>query len=97
VELEDKVFRAWGVLTSCRSIGTREAVTLLSRLRLGISLGLIENVSLETVTSLFFLAQRSHVQAAVEPSQEQKVVDFARARIIREKLVAADYSGGNHV
>jgi protein arginine kinase len=86
IELEDKVFRAWGILNSCRSIGAREASTLLSRLRLGINLGLIEDVAPETVTSLFFFTQKSHVQAASEPTQDEAVIDIQRASMIRERL-----------
>ena len=97
IELEDKVFRARGVLNSCRTIGSREAVTLLSRLRLGINLGMIEDVRPETVTSLLFLTQRSHVQATMEPAQDEQTIDVCRASIIRETLAAAQSPGGSHV
>jgi protein arginine kinase len=86
IELEDKVFRAWGILSSCRSIGAREASTLLSRLRLGVNLGLIDGVAPETVTSLFFFSQKSHVQASSEPTQDEAVINIHRANMIRERL-----------
>ncbi len=68
-EVEDKVFRAYGILTNCRSITSREAIDLLSNLHLGISLNLIPKVSLEKVNALFFLCQKSHVQKIFEDSE----------------------------
>ena len=68
-EVEDKVFRAYGILTNCRSITSREAIGLLSSLRLGISLNLIPKVPLEKVNALFFLCQKSHVQKIFEDSE----------------------------
>jgi len=68
-EVEDKVFRAYGILTNCRSISSREAIDLLSNLHLGISLNLIPNIPLEKVNALFFLCQKSHVQKIFEGSE----------------------------
>ena len=39
VDLEDRVYRAWGLLTWCRYLTHREAIEALSALRLGVSLG----------------------------------------------------------
>jgi protein arginine kinase len=89
VEVEDKIFRAWGILTACRVIGSKEATNLLSRLRLGVSIGLIKDILLETVTSLFFLIQRSHIQKAmglIDGSKDTQMIDYYRAKIIRERL-----------
>ncbi|MFI5368948.1 MAG: hypothetical protein ACHQ1F_08030, partial [Spirochaetia bacterium] len=41
VDIEDRVFRAWGLLTWCRYVSHREAIEALSALRLGVALGLI--------------------------------------------------------
>jgi protein arginine kinase len=94
IELEDKVFRAWGILSSCRSIGAREASTLLSRLRLGINLGLISEVPLETATSLFFFSQKSHVQAASDAAMDEAAINIHRASMIRERI-ATNLGGCN--
>jgi protein arginine kinase len=96
-ELEDKIFRAYGILTNCRSISSREAIDLLSNLRLGISLGLISGITLEKVNALFFFCQKSHVQKIFEESEETvntKTVDSQRAKIIRKTLVDCETKGG---
>ena len=90
-EMEDRVYRALGVLKHCRFITAREAIDLLARVRLGISLRLIEGISLEAVTPLLFLCQKSHVQKVLNPEGEvdSRMVDHARARIVRDVLAAA--------
>jgi protein arginine kinase len=85
-EVEDRVFRALGILTNCRAITSREAIELLSDLRVGVSLELIKDLSLEKINSLFFLCQKSHVQKVLGESGSRKPIDAARAEIIRNAL-----------
>jgi protein arginine kinase len=89
VEIEDSVYRALGILTNCRTIGIREAIELLSRVRLGISLDLIKNVDFKTVTYLFFITQKSHIQRLADEKKEKvdiKLIDYMRAKIIRDRI-----------
>ncbi len=97
VDLEDRVCRALGILSHCRSISSREAMDHLSSLRLGASLGLTEGLSLETVTALFFLSQKHHVQQLLEDGEEassSKAIDYARAKAIREAIASREVPGG---
>ena len=96
IDLEDRVGRAFGILTHCRSISSREAMDHLSSLRLGASLGLVEGLTLDTVTALFFLSQKHHVQQMLGQDDEagSKAIDIARARTIREALAGRDVRGG---
>ena len=96
IDLEDRVCRAFGILTHCRSISSREAMDHLSSLRLGASLGLVEGLTLDTVTALFFLSQKHHVQQMLGQDDEagSKAIDIARARTIREALAGRDVRGG---
>lgn len=41
IELEDKIFRSYGILTNCRKISSKEAMQLLSDLRLGFMTGIL--------------------------------------------------------
>jgi protein arginine kinase len=97
VELEDRVCRALGILTHCRSISSREAMEHLSSLRLGACLGLVDGVGMDTVTSLFFLSQKHHVQQLLDEGEEaggSKAIDQARATAIRTTLAGGDKAGG---
>jgi protein arginine kinase len=97
IDLEDGVFRAYGLLSYARSISSREAIELLSALRLGIALGLVKDVPLETVTTLLFFTQQAHVRLlageALE-NAESAYVDYARAGLIHEFLSRNTLRGG---
>jgi protein arginine kinase len=100
VDIEDRVFRALGLLTYCRYISTREAVENLSSLKLGVCLGLLDAVDNPTVTALLFLAQKSHIQKLLQSRHDVidgKLIDYARAKLIREALTVARGEGHDHV
>jgi protein arginine kinase len=88
MEIEDRVFRAFGLLKYCRSISVREAVEHLSSLRLGAALGWI-TIPLARITALLFLTQKSHVQRLIdspETGADTKLIDYTRALMIKEAL-----------
>ena len=91
-EMEDRVYRALGTLRYCRFLSAREAIELLAKVRLGVALGLLEGLDLETVTPLLFLCQKSHIQKVLnqmDAEVDSKLVDYTRARVIRDALAGA--------
>lgn len=88
VDIEDIVFRAWGVLTHCRRISAKEAIDLLAALRFGAVLGVLD-VPVETVTALQFVTQKAHIQHYLkggENEAESEQVDITRAKVIQTVL-----------
>lgn len=89
IEIEDRVFRALGVLKQCRSISALEAIELFSQIRLGISLGLVNDISIEKSTALIFLCQSAHIKKILEimdDGVDTKLVDYTRAKFVRDAL-----------
>ncbi len=89
VDIEDRVYRAWGLLTWCRYLTHREAIEALSALRLGVALGLVASVDSSTITALLFLSQKSHIQRVLQShadAADGKLIDYTRAKIIRDAL-----------
>ena len=89
VELEDAIYRAYGQLSQCRLIGSKEAIELLAKVRLGVSLGVLASPSLETVTALLILSQKSHIQKMLDTTGDEtdnKLVDYTRAKLLRRVL-----------
>jgi protein arginine kinase len=89
LEVEDIVFRAYGLLTNARVMSSKEAVNLLSSLRLGIALGFIDTIPLHVITALFFLTQKSHVLNSLGISSDDfddSMINAQRAVIIRNAL-----------
>jgi len=88
-ELDDRVWRALGILRHARMIKSDEAMQLLSMIRLGRMLGLIDNVSLETIHALLLSTQPTHLQRTLGKTLTQQQRRAARAELIREKLGGA--------
>lgn len=84
--LEDVAFRALGTLRYARSLSSSEFMELISRVRLGISTGIIRDVPLETAESLIVEAGPATVQATAGKPLEPAQRDRLRAEIVRERL-----------
>ncbi len=88
VPLDDKILRAWGLLTHARTISSEETLTLLSAVRLGIHLGRLSSVDIATVNELFMLSRPGHIQKLHGSELEESDRDKARADYLRHRLGA---------
>ena len=86
LSLEDRVWRALGVLKAARSISSEETMDLLSSVRLGVNLGLLSNVDIATVNELFILTQPAHLQRLEKRDLDPDERDATRAEFIRRQL-----------
>jgi len=87
--LEDRIWRAYGVLRAARTITSEETLELLSAIRLGVNLGLLPpELTIESVNELFITSQPAHLQKLSAGKMEPRVRDVARANLLREKLGA---------
>lgn len=80
--LEDKIMRSLGTLKSARIMQSSEMVSLLSDVRLGISLGIIDNVDVKNVNNLMVTASRAHLSDTENPESDFER-DIERAKLIR--------------
>jgi protein arginine kinase len=91
VQIEDKVWRAYGTLRYCRSIQSREVINLCSAVRLGVALGLPGLAPLHVINELLVLTQPAHLQrfygAELTPAER----NVYRAQLVRERLEAAEH------
>jgi protein arginine kinase len=88
VALDDKVFRALGLLRSARMVATEEVLLLLSHLRLGVNLGRIKGIDIKTINELFLLTQPAHLRKITGRKLEGDHRRAARADYIRQRLGA---------
>jgi len=84
--LHDKVSRAYGVLKTAHTISSEETMLLLSDVRMGINLGLIDDLEIPTVNELFIQTQPAHLQKIQGKKMEGDVRRAARADYIRARL-----------
>ena len=86
VQLEDKVWRAFGLLKAARKITSEETMDLLSSVRLGVNLGLLPELDISTVNELFILTQPAHLQRLEKRALTTGERDAMRAEFIRRQL-----------
>ena len=86
--LDDKVFRALGILRSARMLSSEEVLFLLSHLRMGVNLGRVKGVDINRVNELFLLTQQAHLQKVLSKKLEGDERKIARATFVRTKLGA---------
>jgi protein arginine kinase len=89
-QLEDRVWRAYGILAHARSISSGESMGLLSELRLGIDMKIIQEIDPRVFNSLMVSIQPSFLQQKSQAELESKERDIIRATIIREKILNGD-------
>ena len=85
-QIEDAAHRAFGVLRHARLLGTEESMKLLSVVRLGISLGVIDQGSTGDVHALMLAVQPAHLQRAAGREMTQDERRIERARLVRTRL-----------
>lgn len=84
--LEDRVCRAYGALRHARVISSEEALRLLSDVRLGIDLGVIQGVPRRLVTELIVMTRPAFLVKLAGRDLPPFPRDVYRAQLIREKL-----------
>lgn len=84
--LEDKVFRSFGILSNARIITSQETVELLSMVRLGIDLEILQHVDRTVLNDLLIKIQPAHLQKLENKKLTATERDHHRASLIREKI-----------
>jgi len=91
LEVENEIWRAWGILTNARAMGSHEAVQLLSKLRLGIDRNYFHGLSHGELNRLVVQIQPAHLQIKDGSAINMSSRDAARADFLRSRLTR---SGG---
>ena len=77
--LHDQISRAYGILKNAHTISSEETMYLLSSVRMGINLGLIDDLEIPTVNELFIHTQPAHLQKLRKAHLESAERNVARA------------------
>lgn len=86
---KDRVHRAYGILTNCITIKLEEAMKLLSELRAGYFMGLIDS-KLKSDLSIYSLMtniQPYNIQKISKKTDDEELINFYRAEYLRNKLI----------
>jgi len=86
LQLEDRVNRAYGLLTHSRLISSEETIKLLSDVLMGAALNLIPKADGQVVKELFFLIRPAILQKLIGRELTPGERDHYRAAMVREHL-----------
>lgn len=86
IPLEDRLCRAYGLLSQARLITSEEAMRLLSDVRLGVDLELIPQVNAKAIRELFLLTRAAILQRLIGKELSPAERDYYRASVIRDHL-----------
>lgn len=93
--LHDQVSRAYGILKTAQTISSEETMHLLSSVRMGVNLGLIDDLPIPTVNELFIHTQPAHLQKLRKATLESAERNIARATYLRQRLGTGNGSERN--
>jgi protein arginine kinase len=82
----DQIGRAYGVLTYAYAMPSKEALNLLSVIKLGMDLGAFPEDQRLQIDELFIETQPAHLQKSSQQKLNAEERDHLRAQIIRERL-----------
>ena len=82
---EDEIYRAYGILKYSRLIEINEALNLLSKIRLGVSMGIINEVKLEDISNLMIDVQKNSLELKLKEKIDEEE-DYKRAEYIRKVM-----------
>lgn len=84
--IEDKIWRAYGILKNARVLTSEEVMNLLSAVRLGHAMKIIDFLDVSLLNEILLLSQPAHLQKYYGSVMDNNERDFVRAKMVREKL-----------
>lgn len=86
ISIENEVYRAYGILKNARIIDTQEAMKLLSVVKMGIEMGILEGMNNKYIEYLMTKIQANNMQMMLNEGFTKKERDFKRAEILRDEV-----------
>ncbi len=86
LEIADTAGRAFGQLSYARFMSTREALDLLSKVRLGVDMGILEDVDATILDELMVLIRPGNLQKIAGKELNSRDRDVKRAEVVRERI-----------
>ena len=86
LELEDLIYRSYGILFNCRKISSKETLKLLSNIKLGTDLGILRELTDLKVQKLYLYTKPANMQKYVGEKYDKIERDEKRAEVIKQIL-----------
>ena len=86
IDLEDTIYRSYGLLANCRKISLDEAQKLISNAKLGIDLGILPELNDSKIQKLILYTKPANMQLYLDERFETLDLDIKRAEVIKKIL-----------
>ena len=86
IEFEDMIYRSYGILSNCRKISSKETRELLSNIKLGVDLGILDELTDLQVQKLYLYTKPANLQKYLGEQYDSYERDIKRAEVIKQIL-----------
>ena len=83
IELEDMVYRDFGILVNARKLKWKEAIKLMSNVKMGVDMGVIKELSDDDVAKIYFYMKPANLQKYFNKNLDGYDRDIKRGEMIR--------------
>lgn len=84
LELEDEIYRSFGLISNCKKISSDECANLLSDISLGVSLGIIQEINDAKLKKIELYTKPANLQKFLGQTFDSYTRDIKRAEIIKQ-------------
>ena len=84
IDLEDEIYRSFGIFTNCKKITEEETIELLSNIKLGVDLGILREVTDLQIQSLYLYTKPANMQKRLGETLGKIEQEVKRAEIIKQ-------------
>ena len=84
VELEDIIYRKYGILTNARRLTWQEAIELISEIKMGADLGILNELTDNQIAKIYFYIQPANLQVFFGQNLENYEGEIKRAEMIKQ-------------
>ena len=84
IELEDNIYRDFGILTNARRLTKEETVELLSNVKMGTDLGIINELNDSKISELMLYTKPANLQKRVGKKLTTYEQEIERAKVVKE-------------
>ena len=84
IDLEDTIYRSYGLLSNCRKIDLEEAQKLISNVKMGTDLGILPELTDSKIQKLILYTKPANMQKYLGEQYEALERDIKRAEVIKK-------------
>lgn len=89
-KIEDQIHRAYGILRNARIMSSCEAMELISLVRMGVCMGVLDGIGFDLLNKLLIIIQPAHIQKLSQKEMGEEERDVVRAEMIRDLITCKD-------